>query len=63
MSTLIAETKGVANKVFALVDTLCDKNLSNPLPECQSVVNQFGKYLNDKIADMKINVAHSVQRH
>ena len=53
---LIAEAKGDAKKLFSLVNTLCDKNRSNPLPECQSVgmlVSQFGKYFNNKmIADI-----------
>ena len=40
---------------YFLLSIHCDKNRSNPLPECQSVgmlVSQFGKYFNDNIADI-----------
>ena len=48
LSHLILEAKGVSKKLFALINTLCGKKQSTPLPDHDSVenlVNEFGNFL------------------
>ena len=52
LSQLVSDTKGDSKKLFALVNILCGKKQSTPLPDHDSVenlVNDFGKLFNDKI--------------
>ena len=52
LSQLIYDTKGDSKTLFALVNILCGKKQSTPLPDHDSVenlVNEFGNLFNDKI--------------
>ena len=52
LSHLIIEAKGDSKKLFALINTLCGKKQSTPLPDHDSVetlVNEFGNFFKDKI--------------
>ena len=52
LSHLILEAKGDSKKLFALINTLCGKKQSTPLPDHDSVenlVNEFGNFKKNKI--------------
>ena len=59
LSHLISEAKGDSKKLFFLINVLCDKKQSNPLPQHDSVenfVNEFGNFFNDKTDAIRINI-------
>ena len=59
LSHLILEAKGDSKKLFALVNTLCSKKQSTPLPDDDSavnLVNEFGNYFKDKIDAIRTDI-------
>ena len=59
LSHLILEAKGDSKKLLVLINILCDKKQSNPLPQHDSVenlVNEYGNFFNDKIDTIRMNI-------
>ena len=52
LADLISDARGDTKKLFTLVNGLCDKRLSNPLPphdSLETLVNTFGTFFLEKI--------------
>ena len=59
LSHLMLEAKGDSKKLFALINTLCGKKQSTPLPDHDSVenlVNEFSNFFEVKICAIRTDI-------